>query len=180
MGEKYVYLAFSNTQKGRTLQSEFEESIKKAITENRLIGLFSSELDYKHALYPKNNFTNIIQWNLAPKLYNKKTKRLEMLKREVDYSQYLIKQLPKHHFEIMTKTPKLSQKIENMSLTACSFNIKRNEKQINSLYFSKPAHVFIKPKLFFLNNSALNEQLKSNEYNHMVNLPLCQDSCRLN
>ena len=170
ISERNVYLAFSNNQKGKIIQSSFEKAMQNAINENRLIGLFSNELDYQHAIYPKNNVTNVIQWNLAPKLYNKKTKRLEVLKREVDYSQYLIEQMPKYNFKINTKTSKLNQKVENINLTTCSFNIKRNEKQLNNLYFSKPAHVFIKPKLFFLKSSSLNDLLTSNGDSHTINI----------
>lgn len=167
-----VHLAFTNSVKGKALRVKFDSAMQKAIDENRLAALFPNVLDYHHALNAKNNNDNIIQWNLAPKLYNKKTKRLEVLKREVDFSQYLIDQLPEHRFKINTKAPKQNQNqsIDRTALTACSFNIKRNEKQNNSLYFSKPAHVFIKPKLFFLDKSPTANLVNSVEKNQEINI----------
>jgi ABC-type amino acid transport substrate-binding protein len=151
IGEKNVLLAFKNNNKGLALQSKFDHAMQNAINENRLIKVFPSHLEYQHASYQRNIELDIIQWNLAPKLYNKKTKRLEVLKREVQYSQYLIKELPKFRFNINTKSLKQSLPIDNKMLNACSFSFKASQNK--SLYYSEPAHVYIKPKLFILNDN---------------------------
>lgn len=170
ISEQSVHLAFTNNSQGKALQSKFDKAMYKAIDEDRLATLFPNELDYQHALYSQNNSDKTIQWNLTPKLYNKNTKRLEVLKREVDYSKYIIEQLPEYHFTLNTKARKQSQNNETSKQTACSFNIKRNETQINSLYFSNPAHVFIKPKLFFLDKSPTANLIKPIKDNQEINI----------
>lgn len=144
-----VYLAFSNDAKGKRWQKIFDQKMAQAIKDNKLKSLYDNELEFRHANYVLSEKKNNINWNLTPKLYNHKTHRLEVLKRELMFSKYIAQQLPEFYFNFTELSDRVvNQKIAN-EVTHCSLSIDKNINKVNKLS-SEPVHTFIKPRLFFL------------------------------
>lgn len=147
-----LYVGFPKNDKGKMRQKEFDQAMKKALKEDRIAKLFPSALKYQHANYFDNQKEKTLKWNLEPRLFNEKTNRLEVLQREIDYSEYLSKQLSQYNFQFESMPYKQTLVVEP-NTTICSLTLKQPKHKDAELIFSQPAHVFIRPKLFFLNEN---------------------------
>ena len=144
-----LYMFAQNSNKQRRLLDEFDNYFKQAIETGQLENLFPNRLMYRHARYDDKSDARNIHWNLVPKLYNLNSKRLDVLEREVKFSDYLMRQIPNFQFIYSAHSYSAFQHLSPQVNTLCSILFMQESLSETHYVYSHPMYVFIKPRLFF-------------------------------
>ncbi len=153
--EHKIYVAFSDTVKGKLLKKHFDRVMKVLIKNDGLKKLFPTEMAYEHANYQKREERTGIDWVLTPKIFKKKSQDLEVLKQELHLSQYLSKQIPNYKFKLSSASGREIDNIFGKSKKTVCTLIPTETPYLSGSAFSESAFVFMKPRLYVLKEGRL-------------------------
>jgi polar amino acid transport system substrate-binding protein len=159
--EQPLYLAFSPSEKGEKIKYEFEENMALLIQTKKLSTLYSSKIEFQHADLTKQMHKINVDWNLIPKIFDDKTKKLNVIPWELDISRYIASQITgiKLNFKVNSYNETKKNLLENNN--SCTINLRKSKTIENKVAYSEPIYAFIKPRIFVLKGTSLEYELNN-------------------
>lgn len=152
--EMPIYLGFHSSDKGRALQRQFDNKFRQLINAGKIQPLFNSEVEYQHAGLELNNARQKVNWHLIPKIFEQTTQQMLIVPWELETSEYLDDMLPDSKLSIELTSFAETKKALAENKGSCAINYRKRASDKGKLVYSKPFHVFIKPRIFLLSKRA--------------------------
>lgn len=171
--KRKMYLGFAKGSNTEALMQAFDEKFEELIVTNKLESLFENKTTYDFAEYSINNDKPAIQWQIMPKVFNSKSKRLDTTFQDRQISTLLKEYLPNYYFNFQFNSSNtINKKMVNLQLNTCAVNVFKTKAREKSLLFSNPIYAYIKPRIIFLekNTSNLPPELTNEEEINIISL----------
>ena len=152
--EMPIYVGFESSDKGRALRQLFDSKFRQLIETGKVAPMFGSDVEYQHAALGANSEKQTVNWHLIPKVFEQNTQKMTVVPWEVESSKYIGKLLPNTRLNIQLTSFKETRQALSQNIGSCVVNYRKRPNDKGQLIYSKPYHVFIKPRVFLLSERA--------------------------